>query len=183
MVFNFGRSMDLVMARQLTPAPLFSLITAVAFVWPLAGEHEELRTVHELEGAMEDGVRYPTEHPSDYPVVWETLRAMLNLRSVMIDALTVRPPMQAVLSQRELVEKWLRPMDDLMIHSALTLKEATIWIPESIFGTIEEVVEHDTPPGYGLFCTVECHGSVVGYWVGSREDIGKIIGPSIFDHK
>jgi hypothetical protein len=174
---------DAVLASRVTPPRIFSLITAVDVVWPLAGEHAELRL---LQGnADDDGVVYPTEHPSDYPVVWGTLlRALPSLHRLRIDALAVRPPLQAVLSQREPVDKRLLPTDELVfLHPSP--RHGAIWIPDSVFGKILQIIDHGCVPGQDgrgverFYQSLQSDSKTVGCWVNSREDIGKIA--SCFD--
>jgi hypothetical protein len=179
--FFYSRTVDFIVANRTTPKHLSNLITTVDFLWPLSAEHNELRQLY--DGPEEDGCRYPTEHPSDYPVIWQTIRSMLNLRRLRIDTLAMKAPLQYVLSRKVLVHKWLYPLDELLYDRAPVLKHVEIWVPDSTFRILLDVGRpashptNDKAPENAIeffYRKVECEKRSIGYWVCSREDVDRI---------
>jgi hypothetical protein len=154
------------------PQHLVMLITTLEFTWPLKEDHMKLRRKYN-DGPWDQArcLSFPSDDPSSYIMVWEALKAMKNLRTLRIDFLTTSSPMKYLLRTKDLLPKWIDPLDDLLYEKAHTLEYFSAWVPQEFFALLVKIMPGQYQKGGPFYREVRRGNIKKGYFMFPRPNI------------
>jgi hypothetical protein len=156
---------------------LIALITSVDFTWPLKEDHMKLlRKYNNGSWNQSQCLQFPSDDPSSYVMVWDALTAMNNLRILRIDFLTTSSPLKYALRAKDLLPKWVDPIDDLLYEKVHTLELFSIWVPQDFFTVLIKVIPKQRTYTQQIYREVEKGTVKKGYFIFSRSNVIRI-GP------